>query len=514
MKTWYFAALFAAVVFLASSCKKDADVTMKQGAIYGTVTDFATGDPVYNANVQLRPSGETTLTGSDGTYEFPDIKDGDYTIVVSKAEYTDLIDDYVIKVKDGRRVRRDVQIEKIPTYIRFTDMQGRDITELDFGSNPSFDMLAFNIYNNGTVTINCKVEYSCNWIKSVSEVPSAIKPGQNVLVTIKIDRSKLQAGENVNYLYISSNNGSNVIKVRATHDGGNPPSVQIDPIKDITATSAIFTGYIVDDNTGTISDCGFCLSTTLQPSLNDYVVRLGKQSKRFTFNITNLQAGTTYYVRAYAISNLGTGYSSVLTFSTLDGLPICGETTITSLDPSTARGESSAYCTNGYKITERGLCWDANHTPTINDQSIECGFGDGEIRGYLSSLQPNTTYRVRSYAKSEFGVSYGKEMMFTSLSGLATVTTKRATILGDEIRTGGNVIDDAGTYVIDKGVCYGYSQNPNLSWSFEHTYDGDGIGSFVSSIPMPTTSGYVYIRAYATTKYGTSYGEQVSIYIP
>lgn len=181
MKSWYFSALFAVVMLSVLGCKKDTDdVTMNQGSIYGTVTDFATGNPVYNANVQLRPSGETTLTGSDGMYEFPNIEDGDYTIVVSKAEYTDLIDDYVIRVKDGRRMRRDVQIEKIPTYIRFTDMQGKDITELDFGSNPSFDMLAFNIYNNGTVTINCKVEYSCNWIKSVSEVPSSLKPGQNL----------------------------------------------------------------------------------------------------------------------------------------------------------------------------------------------------------------------------------------------------------------------------------------------------------------------------------------------
>ncbi len=33
------------------------------GSIYGTVTDLATGSPVSNANVQLRPGGETTLTG-------------------------------------------------------------------------------------------------------------------------------------------------------------------------------------------------------------------------------------------------------------------------------------------------------------------------------------------------------------------------------------------------------------------------------------------------------------------
>ena len=35
------------------------------GGICGVVTDFATGEPIKNANVQLRPTGETTLTGTE-----------------------------------------------------------------------------------------------------------------------------------------------------------------------------------------------------------------------------------------------------------------------------------------------------------------------------------------------------------------------------------------------------------------------------------------------------------------
>lgn len=89
------------ICFSFLSCDQSVN-EQKLGSIYGCVTDFATGNPVYAANVQLRPSGETTLTGSDGMYEFLDVEDGDYSITVSKAEYTDLIDDYVIKVKDGR----------------------------------------------------------------------------------------------------------------------------------------------------------------------------------------------------------------------------------------------------------------------------------------------------------------------------------------------------------------------------------------------------------------------------
>ena len=82
------------------------------GGIYGHVTDFATGEDVANANVQLRPGGDTTLTGSDGMFEFRDLTSGDYSITVSKAGYSDLVDDYVITVKD-RMVRRDIQLKEI-----------------------------------------------------------------------------------------------------------------------------------------------------------------------------------------------------------------------------------------------------------------------------------------------------------------------------------------------------------------------------------------------------------------
>ena len=71
-----------------NSCKPDSIEEL--GSIYGIVTDKATGEPVKNANVQLRPSGETTLTGTDGRYEFVDLKNGEYSITVSKTEYTDL----------------------------------------------------------------------------------------------------------------------------------------------------------------------------------------------------------------------------------------------------------------------------------------------------------------------------------------------------------------------------------------------------------------------------------------
>ncbi len=484
------------------------------GSLMGCVTDFATGEPVPNANVQLRPTGETALTGNDGMYAFYDIKEGNYSITVSKAEYTDLIDDYVISVKKGRNMRRDVQIEKIPTYIRFTDMQGNDISKLDFNTNSSIDMLSFNIYNNGTVKIDCEVLYSCSWITSVSPSNCTLLPGKNIIVVVKIDRSKLAIGENVTKLYISSNNGSNVIDVVANSYAGNPPTLQIFSAEMITATSAQVSAQIVNTNNGIISDCGFYYGTSPSPDQYDKVVNLGPSTGKFTFLLKELKAGTRYYVRAFSESNLGIGYSSDITFTTASGIPTCGRTYISNLDPTSAIGESTAYSNDGCEIIESGLCWSTYSSPTTSNQTItHYGPMEGAIGGMLYPLKPNTQYYVRSYAKSEFGISYGPEMTFTSMSGLATVTTSSARLIGDEIKTGGYVYDDAGTIILHSGVCYGFSPNPDTSYRFEHTDEGFDTGSFTSYITKPYGSGYLYIRAYATTKYGTSYGEQVKIYI-
>ena len=88
-------------------CGKNKNVS----SIYGTVTDFTTDDPVGNVNVRLNPRGETTLTGSDGAFQFYDIEDGNYSLSLSKNGYEDLDDDYIIEIENGNSVRRDLQLK-------------------------------------------------------------------------------------------------------------------------------------------------------------------------------------------------------------------------------------------------------------------------------------------------------------------------------------------------------------------------------------------------------------------
>lgn len=323
MKRLYFALQVLILGMTLFGCTDKEIVDEGQGSIYGVVTDFATGEPIANANVQLRPSGETTLTGYDGMYEFLDIQEGKFSITVSKAEYTDLIDDYVISVKNGRRMRRDVQIKKMPTYIRLTDMVGNDISSLDFGSDVSTNILSFNIYNNSTAKITCQVTKSCDWITLVSPESCSISPGQNVMITVQIDRSKLDAGNNEEYLYVTSNNGSNVLKIIAIGEEVLPNVLTLPvtrPDGTINQWCNTFHAKVTTLGNPAYYKRGFCFSSTKSiPTIDDNRIDVtGTGLGEYSYTYWDFPPQTiTYYVRAWVMygSNNKIQYGNVVSFT-------------------------------------------------------------------------------------------------------------------------------------------------------------------------------------------------------
>lgn len=204
--------LFMLPIVYFSGCTISNDNGNEARGIYGTVTDFATGEPVVSANVQLRPTGETTLTGTDGRYEFNNIAKGDYSITVSKVEYTDLIDDYVITV-DSRMMRRDVQIKKLPAYLQIVDNNLNEISVLDFESTATSKQ--FVIFNAGPIEIKGSVSSTCKWVSNFSATSFTLPSGGTVAIIVNIDRSKLPNTSNTDYVHVSSNNGNKQIEIRA-----------------------------------------------------------------------------------------------------------------------------------------------------------------------------------------------------------------------------------------------------------------------------------------------------------
>ena len=194
------------------------------GSIYGVVTDFATGDPVSSANVQLRPSGETTLTGYDGHYEFLDVPSGTYSIKVTKEGYSDLIDDYDIVVTNGKQTKRDVQIRKLPSSLHIYDNDSHEISELDFGADEGVTQKTFNIFNGGSQSLQYVINpIQANWVLiNPSQQSGIVGVGVTYPIIVTIIRELLADGNNTAVLTITSaTDGGKELVVKAKKGGSD-----------------------------------------------------------------------------------------------------------------------------------------------------------------------------------------------------------------------------------------------------------------------------------------------------
>ena len=162
---------------------------------------------------------------------------------------------------------------------------------------------------------------------------------------------------------------------------------------------------------------------------------------------------------------------------------------------------------DGTYILMKGLCWATHENPTTNDdfyQEAESGVGSFTLS--MNSLNISTTYYVRAYAVTANGTFYGDQKTFTTRDGISTLTTAEVTdITGATATCGGNITDNGGLNVTARGVCWSTSPNPTVADS--HTTNGNGSGTFSSSITGLSVSTTYYVRAYSTTAAGTSYGE-------
>lgn len=96
-----------------------------------------------------------------------------------------------------------------------------------------------------------------------------------------------------------------------------------------------------------------------------------------------------------------------------------------------------------------------------------------------------------------------------SPSELPIVTTMPASsITVTTAVSGGEIISDGGYPIIEKGIVWGMSPNPNLSDL--QTIDGNGSGAFVSNMALLSGNRTYYVRAYARNQLGVGYGNEIS----
>lgn len=296
-------AIVIASIAILTGCKKE-DV----GIITGVVTNAATGEPVDNANVKLKPRGETTLTGIDGTFQFNNIPDGTYSLYISKNGYEDFDDNYTIRVRNGVPVRRDIQLNSVFGAFSLT-VNGEDVNTIDFGNNYSFSTLQVSVINNGSTSISeIQFTHSANWIKypNPSFTLKDIEPYTGKSFDVEIDRSKLNIGDNTSYISVSSGFMTKKLNVKA--NGIGVPSVS-NPYFSNNGNFVTVESYVTDSGGGEIIDRGFEYVYISNPS-QSLTISLGPSSEAFIIFQAQIQTGGNFInVRAFANNGSHIGYS-------------------------------------------------------------------------------------------------------------------------------------------------------------------------------------------------------------
>ena len=305
--------------------------------------------------------------------------------------------------------------------------------------------------------------------------------------------------------------GNQVIFTTSTaSNGGSLPTITTSPIVYLDSLSAFSGGNITADGGLAVTARGVCWAIGSTPTINNSHTIDGAGGGSFNSRVFNLLPNTSYFVRAYATNAAGTAYGITYSFTT-KGLPTVITDSVSTVWAMYAKVHGNVVSDGGSTVSDRGICWSTSPNPTIaNNKVSPYAWTLNTYYSFASSLPSNTIIYFRAFAGNGIGYAYGNELVATTKNGIPTVIADSITnIRALEASISSRIIDDGGSQIIKRGVCWSSAPNPTTNDSF--TSDGGNqFESFISNPNnlLPNTT--YYLRAYATTSIGTGYSKQFS----
>ena len=291
---------------------------------------------------------------------------------------------------------------------------------------------------------------------------------------------------------------------------GLPGSVSTGLVSNISASGATVAVTINTDGYTNILASGICWNTTGSPTIANSKTTDGNTSvSSFNASMSGLSLGTTYYIRSYVTTEVGTTYGAQTSVTTL-GLPTVTTQAATGVSYTTATFNGTASVDGGQGITDRGFVYKAGGEPAISDNktSASSPTGTGSFTLAKTGLSSGVTYYVRSYATNASGTQLSSaSVSFTTLLNLPTVTFSTPTTYEPQatyVTLNGEATQDGGSTITDRGFVYKAGSNPTASDNKTSATTPTGTGSFSKTISGLTPNTTYYFASYATNANGTS----------
>lgn len=505
--------LFLASILLFNFCSEEYQYT--HGNIIGTITDATTGDKISGCTISVSNSAgdivDRPSTDGGGGYRTKDLVEGIYLLSIEKKDYF-VGANKTVQVKAGENTKCDIALARIPAPITAKP------EELDFGSTASTTSSSFGIVNDYPETLAWYIgEYDCKWIASITPNKGTLPHGKTETIIVKIDRTKLDGGDNKTIITVTSENGQGIdITIKATGALKESPLLNISEVSDIDKTTARFSGEIIKPGIPSYTRRGFTCSMT---SLDDSATELSAEvndNPGFSYLASGLIPGKKYYVRAFAVNaSFGKVWSAnEISFTTISSYPQVRTDEISSLNLSTGS------CTlNGYiedsgnpSYSEKGFCVSDHGEPTISDTKYTVsGSGTGSFSTVLSGLVNEHTYRIRAYAIQNGRAFYGSTMTFsTSVSPASVATTGASSITHSSAILNGTILKDGTPKYTERGFCYStYNRTPTITDS-KVAVANSSSPDFSYHMTNLEHNKTFWFRAYAIQNGQPTYGEVAS----
>ncbi len=306
------------------------------------------------------------------------------------------------------------------------------------------------------------------------------------------------------------------------------PGIKTDAVILVFTSTAKLRGVVETKGSYDVSEYGICWSSTNNlPTTAD-----SKSSKTnlsvyptiYTEDAANLTPNTTYYFRAFAVSNGVTSYGNALTFRTL----AITQPSIKTLEAFTSSTTSVKinglveFGGNSDNITEYGICWSQRFsTPTIEHSKAKILENITVFPKAFSvdiySLNGNIDLFYRAYIISNGVVTYGDVKTYKmEIEGFPNVTTGTATFISASSQKIFGTINTKGDYAITEyGVCWFYINDFSNTLPLTCKLGASIQGSptvFPATFSIDATNltpGTVYIyRAFVVANGITTYGNE------
>ena len=288
--------------------------------------------------------------------------------------------------------------------------------------------------------------------------------------------------------------------------------------------TATFSGTIISEGDPVYTERGFVYGTANNPSVDSdtKLVVSGKGLGNFSTNASGLKVGNIYYVRAYATNEQGTAYGKEEQADFTPAAPSVSTISVSNISRSAGTAKVTGKILNAGDpaYTARGFVYSTSSNPTLGNGTkvVVSGSGTGEYSTTISSLQVGKIYYVRAFVTNAKGTFYGADIKadFTPIPpqvSTVSVEVKSSTsayFIGKITNTG----DPEYT---ERGFVYAKIQNPTLDDASvtKVTVAKTSSSQFEKQVTNANWGNHLwYIRAYAISSAGVSYGEIKTIQDP